>query len=129
MKRKKEKLEELHRKMLAEISDFAIILLDRDGTILSWNAGVEKINGYKEDEIVGQNFRIFYPQEDKKAGLPERLLGQAIIACRARHVGKRIRKDGSSFWASIHITALHDEKGEVIGFTKLTKELKDVEIL
>ncbi|MFL5765140.1 MAG: PAS domain-containing protein [Bacteroidia bacterium] len=129
MKKKREKLEELHRKMLTEIQDFAIILLDRDGTVLSWNAGVQKINGYKENEVIGEHFRIFYLPDDRKSGLPEKLLNQAIKGCRVRHVGKRMRKDGTTFWGSIHITALHDESGEVIGFTKLTKELTDVEIL
>jgi len=120
---KKVTLELLHRRMIAEIQDYAIILLDKDGTILSWNAGVEKIKGYKENEIIGQNFRIFYLPQDRQYGLPEQLLDMAIREGRARHIGRRVRKDGSTFFGSIHITALHDDKGEVIGFTKLTREL------
>jgi PAS domain S-box-containing protein len=125
---KKELLNELHRKMIAEIQDYAIILIDVDGTILSWNKGVEKIKGYTEAEILGQNFRIFYLPSDRQAGLPEQLLGLAKKEGRAAHIGRRVRKDGSIFWGSIHITALHDENGEVIGFTKLTRELRDGQV-
>jgi PAS domain S-box-containing protein len=126
---KKEKLEKLHQQMIAEIQDYAIILLDRDGTILSWNAGVEKIKGYKKDEIVGQNFRIFYLPQDRQYGLPEQLLDMAIKEGRARHIGRRVRKDGTTFFGSIHITALHDDDGKVIGFTKLTRELSPHETI
>ena len=122
---KKELLNTLHKKMIAEIQDYAIILLDRDGTILSWNMGAMKIKGYKEDEILGQNFRIFYLPQDRQAGLPEQLIELAIKEGRARHIGRRLKKDGTIFWGSILITALHDENNEVIGFTKLTSEVTD----
>jgi PAS domain S-box-containing protein len=114
--------------MIAEIQDYAIILLDAEGNILSWNKGVEKIKGYKEHEIINQNFRIFYLPSDRQTGLPEQLIELAKKEGRARHIGRRIRKDGTLFWGSILITALHDEDGKVIGFTKLTKELRDNEI-
>jgi PAS domain S-box-containing protein len=120
----KSKLEDLHKKMIEEVQDFAIILMDVDGTILSWNRGVEKIKGYKEDEIIGQNFRIFYLPSDRQAMLPEKLLDLARKEGRARHIGRRVRRDGSIFWGSILITALHDNEGEVVGFTKLTRELE-----
>ncbi len=126
---KKDTLSQLHKQMIAEIQDYAIILLDLDGTILSWNAGVEKIKGYKEHEILGQNFRIFYLPRDRQENLPEQLINLAIKEGRARHIGQRVRRDGTTFWGSIHITALHDEDGEVIGFTKLTRELNGREIL
>ena len=115
--------------MISEIQDYAIILLDLDGTILSWNAGVEKIKGYKQNEILGQNFRIFYLPQDRQALLPEQLLELATREGRARHIGRRVRKDGTTFWGSIHITALHDDDGEVIGFTKLTREMGDKETI
>ncbi|MEO6302654.1 MAG: PAS domain S-box protein [Bacteroidia bacterium] len=125
---KAEKLEQLHQQMISEIQDYAIILLDTDGTILSWNKGVEKIKGYKEDEILGQNFNIFYLPRDRQEHLPEKLLALATKEGRARHVGQRVRKNGSTFWGSILITALHDENtGDVIGFAKLTRELRDNE--
>ena len=124
---KKEKLEQLHRRMVDEIQDYAIILMDVDGTILSWNKGVENIKGYKREEIIGQNFRIFYLPSDRQAGLPEKLLELATREGRARHIGRRVRKDGTTFWGSILITALHDD-GNVVGFTKLTRELRENEI-
>ena len=125
---KKDRLERLHTKMVVEIQDYAIILLDLDGTILTWNKGVEKIKGYKPDEIIGQNFRIFYLPEDRQAKLPEQLIDLAIREGRARHTGRRVRKDGTIFWGSILITAIHDENNEVVGFTKLTRELRPGEV-
>lgn len=122
---KKETLEKLHQKMIAEIQDYAIILMDLDGTILSWNFGAEKIKGYKAEEIIGQNFRIFYMPQDRQAGLPEMLIEQAIKEGRARHIGRRVKKGGIIFWGSILITALHDDDGNVIGFTKLTSEVPE----
>jgi PAS domain S-box-containing protein len=122
---KKVLLEKLHKKMISEIQDYAIILLDIDGTILSWNMGARKIKGYEESEIIGQNFRIFYMPQDRQAGLPEQLIDLAKKEGRARHIGRRLKKDGTIFWGSILITALHDDDGEVIGFTKLTSEVTD----
>jgi len=119
---KKDVLDKLHKNMIAEIQDYAIILLDLDGTILSWNIGAEKIKGYKEHEILGQNFRMFYLPQDRQYRLPEQLIELAKKEGRARHIGRRVKKDGTIFWGSILITALHDDNGEVIGFTKLTKE-------
>lgn len=125
MREKKDLLELLHKKMIAEIQDFAIILMDLDGTILSWNAGAEKIKGYRESEILGQNFRLFYLPSDRQARLPEQLIELAKKEGRAAHIGRRLKNDGTIFWGSITITALHDDEGEVIGFTKLTRELLD----
>lgn len=84
---KAERLKQLHKRMIAEIQDYAIILLDLDGTILTWNKGAEKIKGYKEEEILGQNFRIFYMPRDREARLPEKLIGQDTKEGRARHIG------------------------------------------
>ena len=119
---KAERLERLHNQMIEEIQDYAIILLDIDGTILTWNKGAEAIKGYTEEEVLGKNFRIFYLPEDRKSGLPEQLLEMAKREGRARYTGRRLRKDGSTFWGSMLLTALHDEDNEVIGFTKLTRE-------
>ena len=125
---KTEKLQQLYEKMIAEIQDYAIILLDLDGTILTWNKGAQSIKGYTQKEILGQNFRIFYLPRDREEKLPEKLIDLAVKEGRARHIGRRVRKDGTTFWGSILITAIHDEEGEVIGFTKLTKELGENEI-
>jgi PAS domain S-box-containing protein len=121
-------LENLYQKMIHEIQDYAIILLDQDGTILTWNKGVEQIKGYTAEEIIGQNFNIFYLPQDRQAGLPQNLLNLARKEGRARHIGRRVRKDGSTFWGSILITAIHDDENNVVGFTKLTRELRDNEI-
>lgn len=125
---KKELLDKLQKVMIAEIQDYAIVLIDIDGTILSWNFGAERIIGYSESEIIDQNFRIFYMPQDRQAKLPEQLIDLAKREGSARHIGRRLRKDGSIFWGSILITALHDDDGTVIGFTKLIKELSDGEI-
>jgi PAS domain S-box-containing protein len=125
---KKITLEHLYNRMIEEVQDYAIILLDVDGTILTWNKGVEKIKGYKQDEIIGQNFSIFYLPQDRQEQLPQRLIDLAKKEGRAKHIGRRVRKDGTTFWGSILITALHDEEGNVVGFTKLTRELRDNEI-
>jgi PAS domain S-box-containing protein len=123
----KDKLEILHKKMIEEIQDYAIVLLDTDGTILTWNKGAEQIKGYQEAEILGQNFSIFYLPRDRQEGLPQKLIGLARQEGRARHIGQRVRKDGTTFWGSIVITALHDDDNSVIGFTKLTRELRNGE--
>lgn len=123
-----ETLDTMHRKMIDEIQDYAIILLDLDGTILTWNKGVKQIKGYNESEIVGQHFRIFYMPDDRQNKLPEQLIELAKREGRARHVGRRVRKDGTIFWGSILITAIHDEENNVVGFTKLTRELRDGEV-
>ena len=125
---KRSVLETLHRKMIEEIQDYAIILMDIDGTILSWNKGAENIKGYKAEEIIGQNFRIFYLPKHRDELLPEKLLAQATKEGRAKHIGMRVRKNGAIFWGSILITALHDDNNQVVGFTKLTRELSDNEI-
>jgi PAS domain S-box-containing protein len=115
--------EERYHKMIAEVKDYAIILLDPDGTVIDWNAGAQKLKGYTPAEIIGKNFRLFYPREEKGAGLPERLLNEAREHGSVMHEGWRVKKDGTRFWGSITITALHDEQGKIIGFSKVTRDL------
>lgn len=117
--------EERYHKMAEEVQDYAIILLDKDGTILNWNKGAEKIKGYREKEIVGQNFSVFYLEYDRENKLPQKLIHEAVTNGRAMHEGWRKRKDNSRFWGSIVITALHDEQNNVIGFTKVTRDLTE----
>ena len=117
------KSEERYHRMINEVEDYAILLLDSDGTIRNWNAGAQKIKGYTENEIVGRHFRVFYTQEDQKTGLPETLIGEARRNGKAAHEGWRRRKDGGLFWGSIVITALHNDSGEIIGFSKVTRDL------
>ena len=117
--------EEQYHGMVTEVVDYAIILLSPDGIIQTWNKGAENIKGYTESEIVGKSFRIFYPREDQASGLPETLIGKAYSTGKANHEGWRVRKDGSRFWGSISITALHDVEGNVIGFSKVTRDLTE----
>jgi PAS domain S-box-containing protein len=117
--------EERYHKMIDEVEDYAIILLDKDGTILNWNKGAEKIKGYTPEEIYGKNFRIFYTPEDLAAGRPDRLIRLAANSGKAADEGWRVRKDGTRFWGSIVITALHDEHGNVTGFSKVTRDLTE----
>jgi PAS domain S-box-containing protein len=119
------KSEERYHRMIAEVEDYAIILLNENGEIQNWNAGAEKIKGYKAEEIVGKNFRIFYQFEDQQTGLPESLINKAAATGKAAHEGWRVKKNGTRFWGSIVITALHNETGEVIGFSKVTRDLTD----
>lgn len=121
----KDAIENLYYKMVEEVTDYAILLLDTDGNILNWNKGAAAIKGYSADEIVGVNFRVFYPDEDRKAKVPERLLNDASTTGRATHEGWRLKKDGTKFWGSIVITALHDQDQKVIGFSKLTRDLTE----
>src|SRR5438045_3742333 len=92
--------------MIEEIEDFAIQLLDSDGYIQSWNRGAERIKGYRKDEIIGKNFRIFYTKEDQEKLLPESLLERAKKQRKASVEGWRVKKDGSLFWGSIVIAPL-----------------------
>ncbi len=115
----------LYQQMIAEVADFAIIRIDPNGKIQTWNLGAERIKGYGESEILGLNFRRFYTDADRAAGKPDRLLDQARREGRAHDEGWRVRKDGSSFWASVVITALHDDQGQTVGYTKVTRDLTE----
>ncbi|RZJ72150.1 ATP-binding protein [Flavobacterium sp.] len=117
--------EERYQRMTEEVQDYAILLLDTDGTILNWNKGAEKIKGYSDKEIVGKNFTIFYSPEDQASKLPQSLIEEAQKTGRATHEGFRIRKDGTVFWALVAITALHDDQNNVIGFSKVTRDLTE----
>lgn len=128
LKRKNEELrksEERYHKMIEEVEDYAIILLDKNGIIQNWNKGAEKIKGYKEEEILGKSFQIFYSEKDRESGLATNLLEQARNYGKAIHEGWRMRKDGSTFWGSIVITALHDDEDNIIGFSKVTRDLTE----
>src|SRR5262245_22285520 len=111
------------RRLLEGIVDYAIFLLDCHGNVVTWNAGAEKIKGYTASEIIGQHFSTFYPAEDIAAGKPERELETAVEHGRVEDDGWRVHKDGTLFWASVVITALRDESGQLLGFGKVTRDL------
>jgi|SRR5579884_11261 len=114
-----------YRLLVDEVKDYAIFLLDLQGNVVSWNMGAERIKQYRPEEIIGKHFSIFYTEEDRKQGRPERNLKQALAHGRIEDEGWRIRKDGSRFWANVVITRLEDEQGEILGFSKITRDLTE----
>lgn len=113
------------RSLAAEVKEYAIFLLDAEGTITTWNSGAKKIKGYEATEIVGKHVSTFYTDEDRAEGVPERNLTRAREAGRAQDEGWRVRKDGTRFWASVSITARWDEDGSLEGFTKVTRDMTE----
>ncbi len=112
-------------KVIEEIEDLAILLLDLEGSILTWNKGCEKIKGYTPEEIIGANFSVFYTRHDQEVGLPKKILEKAYAEGKATYEGLRVRKDGSYFWGKIVITALFDDDNSVFGFSKVTRDLSE----
>jgi PAS domain S-box-containing protein len=114
--------EERFRHMVEAVRDYAIFMLDPEGRIVTWNQGAERIKGYSASEIIGQHFSKFYPEEDLQAGKPAAELETALLDGRVEDEGWRVRKDGSRFWATVVITAIRDDAGTLIGFSKVTKD-------
>ena len=114
-----------YRRLVGAVQDYGILLLDPDGTVLTWNPGAEAIKGYTAEEAVGQNFSIFYPQDKIDEGFPEKELQIARETGRFEDEGWRVRKDGSQFWANVVLTALRDDEGNLLGFAKMTRDLSD----
>jgi len=117
--------EDRYRLLVEAVTDYAIYMLDVDGTVTSWNPGAQRFKGYQADEIIGQNFSRFYAPEDRRAGLPERAL--AIAAERGQFEGEgwRLRKDGTRFWALVVIDPIRSADGRVIGYAKVTRDLTE----
>ena len=111
------------RLLVQSIVDYAIYMLDPLGCVTSWNSGAQQIKGFEAEEIVGQQFSKFYTDEDREAGVPERVLETARREGKFVGEGWRVRKDGSRFWASVVIDRINDEKGELIGFAKITRDM------
>lgn len=117
--------EERFRLLVESVQDYAIFLLDSEGRVSSWNAGARRIKGYQADEIIGQHFSRFYPDEEVKAGKCDYELKIAARDGRFEDEGWRVRKDGSRFWANVVITRLTNRAGKVIGFAKVTRDLTE----
>jgi PAS domain S-box-containing protein len=117
--------EEHLRHLVEGVQDYAILLLDPGGRIASWNAGAERIKGYKETEVLGKHFSLFYTPDAVANGVPERGLRVAASEGRFADEGWRVRKDGSRFWASIVITAIRDADGTLRAFFKITRDLTE----
>ena len=124
-----ERVQELHkseegfRMMVESVKDYAIIMLNTNGTIISWNTGAELLTGYKADEIIGQNFSRFFITEDIAAGKPSWLLKTALEQGRVEDEGWRVRKDGSRFFADAVITPTYDDHHQLTGFAKVTRDI------
>ncbi|HEY8794915.1 MAG TPA: PAS domain S-box protein [Gemmatimonadaceae bacterium] len=115
----------LYRLLVERVRDYAIFALDTTGHVLSWNEGAQRIKGYRQDEVIGRHFSIFYPHEDIASNKPARELEIAIREGRFEEEGWRIRKDGSRFWANVIITTLRDDAGVHVGFAKVTRDLTE----
>ncbi|MDB6111558.1 MAG: sensor signal transduction histidine kinase [Pedosphaera sp.] len=117
--------EERFRLLMDEAKDSAIIILDPEGHIIDWNAGAQRLKGYRAEEILGEHFSRFYVPENVERGRPAWALERAAATGRVDDEGWRVRKDGSRFWADVVITALHDQSGKLIGFSKLVRDLTE----
>src|SRR3972149_2806857 len=117
--------EERFRLPVNEVKDYGIFMIDPTGIVHSWNEGGRRILGYESEEIIGGYFSRFYLSEDIEQGVPEQHLQAAISAGRSEHEGWRIRKDGSRFWAHVITTALHDNDGRLIGFTRVMQDITE----
>src|SRR5690606_10519781 len=110
------------RRMVDTVSDYAIFAIDTEGTVMNWNRDAERLKGYAAPEIVGRSFKLFYPREAVAAAVPGLELQAAAREGRCESEGWRIRKDGSRFWARGVLTALYDQGGKLIGFTRIASD-------
>src|SRR3712207_2984606 len=117
--------EERFRLLVEGVRDYAIFMLDPEGRVTTWNPGAQRIKGYHEEEIVGEHFSIFYTDEDVERGHPADELRLAAAEGSYREEGIRVRKDGSTFWANVLITALRDGEGNLRGFAKVTRDITE----
>ena len=115
--------EERFRLLVEGVKDYAIFMLDVGGHVATWNLGAQRIKGYEAQEIVGKHFSIFYTDEDLQRGHPDEVLRVATADGQYGEEGLRVRKDGSTFWANVLITALRDEEGTLRGFAKVTRDM------
>jgi PAS domain S-box-containing protein len=117
--------EQRFRMLVEAVADYAIYMLDPHGVVQTWNAGAERFKGYTPDEIIGQHFSRFYPEEDCQSGLPARALEIASREGRFEQEGWRVRKDGSRMWAHVVIDPIRDNSGNLVGFAKITRDITE----
>jgi PAS domain S-box-containing protein len=115
--------EERFNRMVSQVKDYAIVMLNPEGRVVHWNDGAQRIKGYKAEDVVGRHFACFYPAEDIQAGKPAQLLTQAIEQGSVEHEGWYLRRDGSQFWAHVTLTPVRDDGGQLIGFSILMHDL------
>jgi len=114
--------EERFRLLVEGVREYAIFQLDTEGKVASWNAGAQRLKGYKSEEIIGKHFSVFYPQQALLNDEPRMILARAVRHGQSEGEGWRVRKDGSRFWANVLVTALRDAQGRLLGFAKLTRD-------
>src|ERR1700733_9820157 len=107
------------------VQDYALLVLDTAGCIVSWNQGAQLIKGYRSEEILGRHFSCFYPLEDIASGRPQYELECAAATGRFEDIGYRLRKDGSRFVADVVITALRAPDGALLGYGKITRDITE----
>ncbi len=117
--------EQQFRLLVQGVTDYAIYMLDTTGRITNWNAGAQRIKGYRPEEVIGQHFSLFYEEQDRASGLPDRGLRTAMNQGHFESQGWRVRKDGTRFWASVVIDPIHDDAGTLIGFAKITRDITE----
>ena len=117
--------EERFRLLIEGVAEYAIFMLDPNGRVATWNVGAERIKGYTASDIIGQHFSIFYPEDARASGWPEHELQEASEKGSFVDNGWRVRKDGTTFWANVTITALRDDAGQLLGYAKLTRDLTE----
>jgi PAS domain S-box-containing protein len=117
--------EERFRLLVAGVKDYAIFMLDPEGRVSTWNEGAQRIKGYTSEEIIGQQFSRFYTREDIESGKPDHELKIAASEGKSEDEGWRVRKDGSQFWANVVITAVRNRNGDLLGFSKVTRDFTE----
>jgi PAS domain S-box-containing protein len=115
--------------LVSQVEEYAIVRLDVDGTIASWNAGAERLVGHTAEDVIGKHFSLLHSEEDQSRGTAARLLEEARTRGQAQHQGWRVRKDGSRFWGEVTINALHDERGALVGYAKVTRDTTEAKRL
>ncbi|MDO1446738.1 PAS domain S-box protein [Rhodocytophaga aerolata] len=113
-------IESMYSAFIDQVEEYAIFSMDSQGIVTSWNAGAERIKGYKEEEVIGKHFRMLFPENYQKEGKPEKELEEARQKGIYKNEDWRRKKDGSLFWAKVALTKIVDEEGKSIGFTKVT---------
>lgn len=117
--------EQRFRLLVQGVKDCAIYMLDTKGIITNWNTGAQAIKGYHADEVVGKHFSIFYTEDDRVAGVPDRALATALADGKYETEAWRVRKDGSLFWANVLLDPIHAENGQHVGFAKVTRDVTE----
>lgn len=122
---KKQPPAEIFQQLVDAVTDYAIYMLDPEGSVVTWNSGAERFKGYSADEIIGEHFSCFFSPEDRDLRLPQRALETAASEGRFEAEGWRIRKDGTRYWAHAILDAIRDEDGALVGFAKITRDITE----